>query len=211
MSQDSKETDGDDEQLVKIKARAAKLTYPIRASKDGRARLSWQNRVYSFGKHNTPDSFVEFLHWRSIIFETGEAPLVHKVRLDLAHVAEVPEQAEPPSETESAVEEASVSPLRRGVLIAFGSFALLAFGFGVGWEVNSTFLENDSTLAVPKVDGVPLSDREVAIVRGGRVSDARFNAFRETEARGVAAFAQQLMEEGPTHAKHISRKYPAPK
>ena len=63
---------------------AAELSYPAKPDTRGHARKSWQGYSYSFGKHNTAESFVLFGEWRKHLIETGEALKTADVREKLA-------------------------------------------------------------------------------------------------------------------------------
>lgn len=62
---------------------AVKLTYPENPDKRGLARKYWKDRSYSFGRHNTAESWVVFSAWREHLIETGEALLTSEVQAKL--------------------------------------------------------------------------------------------------------------------------------
>lgn len=187
-----------DSQDAELRERAALLSYPVEADHRGGATVVWRGNVFHFGRHNSLASYVEFCEWRRVLVETGHAPLVKDIRVELGHRGALPFSdgrtvlpGSPPKVTKTAQQ-------RRRLLV--GSFAVgLSFAIGAGWTARtwnsgaSDVTETDLIQPNGHVDRIPLTDFEAEVIRELRAGRNRDKAKREASRQG-AKTAERILD-----------------
>lgn len=161
--------------------------YPAGPDSRGSARVSYNGKQVYFGAHGTAESHATYALWRNQIDLHGTAPRPKELR-PIAEAFLRDATAPPPMRWFVAV-------ICVGLLASAGA----AFGF-IFYSTHSPAL----------VDGTALTDREVAIVRGVRESDAKLTSALAASTDGFLEIhnrIQKLKEEstdGRTPRIHLS-------
>lgn len=188
-----------DERDQQLRDRVEALSYPITADDLGTASINWQGVPFFFGRHNSPESYVEFCEWRRVLAETGEAPLVKDVRIDLSHRAHSDVRFRPTVKSPDEIYAGTSAPTRWKPSLRWAVGAMLAAVATAGvWKINLNG-QIDSTGTTGFVDGTPLTDTEAEVVRG--VREFRAKRDQELNARRVAELSSQFLDMDPLDAK----------
>lgn len=156
---------------------AADLCYPPKADANGTAKKYYRRRAYYFGRHNTPESFILFGEWKRRLVETGEPPEVKTVRIDLEH---------------SINERARGSKIRPYVWPAVTAVSSMLLAASITASVLIF-----STVAVPMVDGQPLTTEEALIIRGVRRYEGTARAVSRNRAARLPEIYSRVLKLGP--------------
>lgn len=139
---------------------ATELSYPPNPDSRGMARKSWQGQSYSFGKHNTPESWVLFGEWRRHLIETSETLKTAEVRERLVNSKVIVDDPAPVQMTPRS--------LWPTVAICAAVTILLCSITGTAVRMMST-----PPTSVADEEFASLTDEEKNIIRGQRRLTAR--------------------------------------
>ncbi len=183
---------------VRTDAAHESYSYPTSPDTRGSTRVRTTKKHYYFGPHDTPESYVLFGLWKHRLEIDGKAPEAKTLRPLVKELLE----SSPGAEKRYA---------RNMMMKAGGLAACLAFVV-IATVLSTNAFWKFSTAETTAVDGIELSEREVVLVQSLRRAEskqiARIQSVEHVEK--MAALFANLKKEGPTHARHVSAKYPLP-
>lgn len=151
------------------------VRYPASADARGSTRVNYLRRPYYLGPHDSPQSYIMFGLWKHRLLQSGKPPKSRDLR---------------PLVDELLAKEEN-APKRRvipGYALSAG-LAIVSLLIGIGLSPMIFSIKN-----VPVVDGMKLSEEEIAFVRGYRFTNSLALDHPLTDATRVAAKTRTLMD-----------------